>query len=659
MSRNNPVPQFPSTQPTERGLMPWLRQLASWGRGLSRRLQSLEDAPPSTQVFTSYNWNDPDNQPDKPPQDGDGYGWSRFADKDATWMSQKVAPSLWEGEWGAPVLIRGRDGHSTLRVAILADPGTVFQRDEPGGTADPTSITLSLSIFYGAKQIAPADLSNITWTYPDGSTASTETIDVVPSDISGESEITVEVEYDGITATDEITLLDVAGGSDSLYAALDFDQLVFKYTPSGTTTNITPTTIQGNALAYLQGSQVTPDSVEWQHGDRTSIKSGSTITVGHSQSQVDSGTADAYVDGELHLVAVISKSGKTVEVGETLYDASDGAGMSIVFSDCPVTPSTPSADQSNWAENGWYNNVYDDTGSDYSHLDNINWRGAYSSAPSSPAEKDAYRDTTDNTSYIYYGGSWQQLMDIWRSEKKEGTSTWSAPERVKGEKGDKGTPGQNTYTAYYFHTNQYKKPATPSAPQDGFPDNTGSTDDGWYYDQANGPSGEYIWFISIKGSRHEPGDSDWPNDSWSEPIQIRGERGTQFQTHISDQEYSFVVSGENQSSTVADMPNEPMYSPGYSIYQVRYDIKFSYTLDAQGGTTAEGWILVDGNQVWYEKADYTNDYKNGTQTVSYTIQTATQYPHDVTVKTDEGDPNYDHAHMEIHKITAEIMTSND
>jgi hypothetical protein len=56
-------------------------------------------------VFITYNHNE--NKLSKPPADGNGNGWSTTASADAIWMSQKIAASASEGEWGDPIKIKG------------------------------------------------------------------------------------------------------------------------------------------------------------------------------------------------------------------------------------------------------------------------------------------------------------------------------------------------------------------------------------------------------------------------------------------------------------------------------------------------------------------------------------------------------------------------
>ena len=59
-------------------------------------------------VYITYN--DSSTIPAKPTGDGTTNGWHTEATSSSVWMSQKVAPSVTEGEWGNPIRIKGEDG---------------------------------------------------------------------------------------------------------------------------------------------------------------------------------------------------------------------------------------------------------------------------------------------------------------------------------------------------------------------------------------------------------------------------------------------------------------------------------------------------------------------------------------------------------------------
>ena len=64
----------------------------------------------------------------------------------------------------------------------------------------------------------------------------------------------------------------------------------------------------------------------------------------------------------------------------------------------------------------------------------INWKGSFSSAPSSPALNDAYYNSTDKTSYIWGGTSWQILA-------KDGATGSQGIQGVQGLPGNQGIQG--------------------------------------------------------------------------------------------------------------------------------------------------------------------------------------------------------------------------
>lgn len=50
------------------------------------------------------------SEPERPTGDGTTGGWHTAPDSKCVWMSQKVAVSVSEGEWGDPIPLRGADG---------------------------------------------------------------------------------------------------------------------------------------------------------------------------------------------------------------------------------------------------------------------------------------------------------------------------------------------------------------------------------------------------------------------------------------------------------------------------------------------------------------------------------------------------------------------
>jgi hypothetical protein len=66
----------------------------------------------------------------------------------------------------------------------------------------------------------------------------------------------------------------------------------------------------------------------------------------------------------------------------------------------------------------------------------MHWLGAFSAAPSSPAQGDAYHNTTNNKSYVRSGTSWKVLAEV-----SVGPQGPQGPVGATGAKGDKGATG--------------------------------------------------------------------------------------------------------------------------------------------------------------------------------------------------------------------------
>jgi hypothetical protein len=81
-----------------------------------------EDGAPGTDglsVFITYNHNE--SKPGKPTGNGNANGWSTTASADAIWMSQKVAASASEGDWGDPIKIKGEQGEAGRGIASVTN----------------------------------------------------------------------------------------------------------------------------------------------------------------------------------------------------------------------------------------------------------------------------------------------------------------------------------------------------------------------------------------------------------------------------------------------------------------------------------------------------------------------------------------------------------
>ncbi len=92
-------------------------------------------------VYITYN--DSATIPNKPTGNGTTNGWHTEATSSSVWMSQKVAPSVTEGEWGNPIKIKGdagapgRDGKDGTSISIKGSYGSKAELDKahPSGNA--------------------------------------------------------------------------------------------------------------------------------------------------------------------------------------------------------------------------------------------------------------------------------------------------------------------------------------------------------------------------------------------------------------------------------------------------------------------------------------------------------------------------------------------
>lgn len=90
-----------------------------------------EDGAPGTDglsVFVTYN--DSTSEPSKPTGAGNSDGWHTTATNSAIWMSQKVAASATEGEWGSPIKIKGDKGEDAAFFRITASSYVLTPENE-------------------------------------------------------------------------------------------------------------------------------------------------------------------------------------------------------------------------------------------------------------------------------------------------------------------------------------------------------------------------------------------------------------------------------------------------------------------------------------------------------------------------------------------------
>lgn len=107
-------------------------------------------------VFITYHDNAPENEPNKPTGDGTTNGWHTDATKTANWMSQKVAKSADEGEWGNPIRICGLDGQdgSDAYYIELSRDHIVLPLENGAIDTAAENVEIEIHMFYGSTPMS-------------------------------------------------------------------------------------------------------------------------------------------------------------------------------------------------------------------------------------------------------------------------------------------------------------------------------------------------------------------------------------------------------------------------------------------------------------------------------------------------------------------------
>ena len=135
-------------------------------------------------VFITYHDNAITSTPATPTGNGTTNGWHTNATKAANWMSQKVAASVSEGTWGAPIQICGANGQDgkdgsdgTDAVSYWLDLSTTVVVVEKGATAaTPSSVILKAYKQIGGN--SPTEITSagvIKWGYNTAAPQNTST----------------------------------------------------------------------------------------------------------------------------------------------------------------------------------------------------------------------------------------------------------------------------------------------------------------------------------------------------------------------------------------------------------------------------------------------------------------------------------------------------
>lgn len=110
-------------------------------------------------VFITYNDNAPDNEPKKPTGDGTTDDWHTNATKESNWMSQKVAKSADEGEWGGPIRICGLDGQDGSDAYYIELSRDHIVLPLENGTIDTAAenVEIEIHMFYGSTPMSSSN----------------------------------------------------------------------------------------------------------------------------------------------------------------------------------------------------------------------------------------------------------------------------------------------------------------------------------------------------------------------------------------------------------------------------------------------------------------------------------------------------------------------
>lgn len=170
----------------------------------------------------------------------------------------------------------------------------------------------------------------------------------------------------------------------------------------------------------------------------------------------------------------------------------------------------------------------------------IVWKGDFSSAPSSPQNGWAYKNTTDKKSYVYQDGQWYQmtidgidgkngkdgLSIVWKGDLQSPPSNpqinWAYRDTnngrvyiwngtawslmvVDGSDGADGAAGSNGLSVFITYNDSTSKPSVPTG---------NGTTGGWHTNATSGA----IWMSQKVASSASDG-------TWGTPIKIKGDKG--------------------------------------------------------------------------------------------------------------------------------------
>ena len=125
---------------------------------LSKKIEDIELTPGPAGASVWITYHDEEDTPAAPTGDGTQGGWHTELTSAVVWMSQKVAETVTDGTWGAPIRILGMNGEDAIAVTVVSSQGAVFR----GGEGE---TVLTAHVWQGAEDITDQyDPAQFLWT---------------------------------------------------------------------------------------------------------------------------------------------------------------------------------------------------------------------------------------------------------------------------------------------------------------------------------------------------------------------------------------------------------------------------------------------------------------------------------------------------------------
>lgn len=292
----------------------------------------------------------------------------------------------------------------------------------------------------------------------------------------------------------------------------------------------------------------------------------------------------------------------------------------------------------------------------------IVWKGDFSSAPSSPQNGWAYKNTTDKKSYVYQDGQWYQmtidgidgkngkdgLSIVWKGDLQSPPSNpqinWAYRDTnngrvyiwngtawslmvVDGSDGADGAAGSNGLSVFITYNDSTSQPSVPTG---------NGTTGGWHTNATSGA----IWMSQKVASSASDG-------TWGTPIKIKGDKGEsitamgRWYTGLIVPKQGVVTMGGSSYIAKKETTNPPLWtvttSSGQRIKQTQDGGKtYGYILSGEMNS-AEYDLLASKGDTGAPGKDGTNgtDGKDGEQGIQGCITRHSEWAVGVTYRNDE------------------------